>query len=101
MYISENYTPDDFRHIADEMERQSISKISLEYNDEDTYFIEDVMESDLQAEVRYAKEMKKYQKFLLGEAKDKELRKDRLIREAKKLGLRFEDETTNKQESQQ
>ena len=87
---SEN-TPEDFRVIADQMEAEGVSTITIMLNDDSIDIIQHKLETDIEAEVRYTKEFKKYQTWKKKEAKAKDNRRMRLIKEAKKLGLKIED----------
>lgn len=86
------YTPDDLRNIADEMEKSNISWVSIEA-DEGTYTIQSRPETDKEAEVRYVRELKAWERFRKKEEERKIKAKERFIRDAKKYGLVIEEDT--------
>ena len=87
--IDIKYTPEDLRDIANRMEQNNISSIIMEYYGYDggIDFYQYRMESPIEAEVRYTKEMKKYEKWKADEKIRKEKQREKIIKEAKKLGL--------------
>lgn len=85
------YSPKDLRDIADQMDAESISFIEFDQGYSHTEVYEHKLESELEAEVRYTKEMKKYNTFLANSKKKKEKEKLALIKKAKALGLKVEE----------
>ena len=83
------YSPDDLRDIAYSMETQNLEGIMLEASYETSDFVEFRRETPREASVRYGKELKKWNKWKEDQKKAKQKKKDRLIREAKKLGLKI------------
>jgi len=86
-YLMESYVkykPEDLRNIASEMENENISWIEF---DCELDLEQGNMESQHEANVRYAKELKKWESWREKEKKYKEKAQERLIREAKKYGL--------------
>jgi hypothetical protein len=85
-----DYTPDDLRKIADDMEQRNIISIEIESGGWESCIeiYETSLETPEQAEIRYQQEMKVYQKHKEVEAKKKESRREAIISEAKKLGLK-------------
>jgi hypothetical protein len=86
------YTSEDLRNIADQMDRTNITSLEIDQNYSGVEFYELRPESELEAEVRYKKEMKKYETLQRNEEKKKEREKATLIKMAKKFGLVVQEE---------
>jgi len=91
----ESYSPEDFESLAEYMRSNNIDYIEIEadagYNNVDFRAFEIREETDLEAEVRYNKELKEYEKYKVKQESEKRKRKEKLIKEAKKLGLKIEE----------
>lgn len=92
MDIFTGYSPEDLEEIASQMRDLNIESISIE-PDEYSYAEchETRLETEKEAEVRYHKELKKWEKWKENEEKKKVRRKEKLIKEAQKLGLKVEE----------
>lgn len=86
--ICVNYTPEDLRNIADSMEDMNIEFVRIEGGFQE--FVQGKKESDQEAEVRYKKEIKKWETWKKKEVERQEKQRQRLIKEAKKLGMTLE-----------
>lgn len=82
------YSPDDLRYIAKQMEEDNILELSIEVdNCSFAEYHQSRLESQIEADVRYAKELKKWETWKKSERVRKENDKKRTIAQAKKLGL--------------
>jgi len=86
--LFDQYPPNELIQIAEEMKAEGILDIEIEPGWDSCEIFERRLETELEAEVRYKKEMKKYKTFKKREEINKEKKKERLIRDAKKLGLK-------------
>ena len=83
-----SYTSDDLRKIADEMDDEGV--LSIELHECGT--ADRCLESDADFERRYKKEYNQWKKWKAAQADRKEKEKDKLIKAAEKLGMRFVEE---------
>lgn len=81
------YTPEDLREIASEMESEGVISVEFHIGGYEGYFecLKKRLETDKELEARHKKELALHEKFL----KNKEKRKQQLIKEAKQLGLKI------------
>jgi len=84
------YSPEDLRKLADQMEEQGMTTVEFEIEGHDGYFCATArtLETEEQANWRYATEKKAYDKWQKAQNAKKEKRKAALLAEAKKLGLK-------------
>ncbi len=98
-YLLETYTsysPSQLRSIADLMEQNNLLFLEIgiegDYGDSDFTCHQIRMETEQEAEKRFKRETKEYNKYLEMQKKVKDKKKEKLIKEAKKLGLKVVDE---------
>ena len=83
-------TSEDLRRIADIMDEKKIKSIYVDYGDFDGCVVYQYrMESNEEAEKRYTRELKQYDKYNDQVKKNKEKEKEDLIKRAKQLGLKI------------
>lgn len=85
------YSPEDFENIASQMKYYNIEGLEIIMTWDDVGVKQRRLETTEEAEVRYHKEIKKWEKWKTNEEKKKLNRKKKLIKEAEKLGLRVEE----------
>lgn len=89
MWTYEAMSPQDLRSVADQMEEEGVVSIEISqiyYND--IQILQCRMESPKEFEKRYNKEYNSWKAWKEKEKQRKEGRKEELIKEAKKLGLK-------------
>ena len=91
MDIYVEYTPDQLREIADEMDLKGIQSIEVETEYDHTEFYHKRLETEDEAAKRYKTQYAQWKNFKMTAAERKEKQKQQLIKEAKKLGLTVSD----------
>lgn len=95
--IGIRYTPEDLINMANKMKENNILNIEIDKYYDDIRIYEYRMETELEAEKRYNKEMKQYKKYQKTQKSNKESRKKKLIKEAKALGLELIEKNNSRQ----